>query len=74
MKCALCRNGHTKPGKVTVTLEKDGSVVIIKAVPAEVCENCGEYFLSDEVTQQVLDRARRARDHGTEVEILRFAA
>jgi YgiT-type zinc finger domain-containing protein len=73
MKCILCR-AQTHPGKVTVTLNRGETVVIIKGVPAEVCENCGEYYLSKEVTGIVLGRAEDAVAKGAEVEILRFAA
>ncbi len=48
--------------------------MILKQVPAEVCTNCGEYYLSSEVTAQVLKRAELAVKSGAEVEILRFAA
>lgn len=36
-----------------MTLERGGSVIVIKDVPAEVCENCGEYYLSEATTEKV---------------------
>jgi len=74
MKCVICKHGQTNPGLVTVTLEREESIVIIKKVPAEVCDNCGEYYLSDDITEQVLQRAEKAIDNGAEVEIIRYAA
>ncbi|XWK86375.1 MAG: type II toxin-antitoxin system MqsA family antitoxin [Phormidium sp.] len=74
MRCVICKYGQTNPGLVTVTLEREESIVIIKKVPAEVCDNCGEYYLSDEITEQVLQRAEIAIDNGAEVEIIRYAA
>jgi YgiT-type zinc finger domain-containing protein len=74
MRCLICKQGETRPGNVTVTLHRDETVVIIKAVPADVCENCGEYYLSQEVTSQVLKMAEDACRKGVEVEIMRFAA
>ncbi len=74
MKCSLCRQGGTSPGLVTVTLQRGDTTVIVKQVPAEVCENCGEYYLAQEVTEQLLARAEAAVKNGAEVEILRFAA
>jgi len=74
MRCVLCKHGDTRPGAVTVTLQRGGTTVITKDVPAEVCENCAEYYLSEEVTGQLLHRADQAVKCGTEVEILRFAA
>lgn len=74
MKCLLCKQGETKPGHVTVTLQRGGTTVILKEVPADVCENCGEYYLSEKVARQVTQRAEESVKSGVEVEILRFAA
>jgi len=74
MKCVICKHGQTQPGIVTITLQRDESIVILKAVPAEICENCGEYYLSELVTGRILQRAEAAVERGAEVEILRYAA
>jgi len=74
MKCILCKQGDAGPGKVTVTLQRGDTTVIIKGVPAEVCENCGEYYLEDTIAGQVLTMAEEAVRKNVEVEILRFAA
>jgi len=74
MTCVLCKHGETRPGEVTVTLQRGVTTVILKGVPADVCTNCGEYYLSEEVTGQVLERAELAVNSGAEVEILRYAA
>ena len=74
MNCVICRNGTTRSGTVTVTLQRADTIVILKQVPADVCGNCGEYYLSSEVTAQVLGKAESAVKSGAEVEILRFAA
>ncbi len=74
MKCVLCKHGDTKPGKVTVTLERGETIVIIKDVPADVCENCGEYYLNETVTEKILGMAEEAVKNNAEVEIRRFAA
>jgi YgiT-type zinc finger domain-containing protein len=74
MKCVICRHGETRTGRVTVTLQRGGTTVIVRDVPADVCENCGEYYLSEQVTEQLLARSEQAVKSGAEVEILRFAA
>ncbi len=74
MKCVLCRHGDTRPGKVTVTLQRGNAVIIIKDVPADVCDNCGEYYLSESTTRSVLHTAEESAKKGVEVEIIRFAA
>jgi YgiT-type zinc finger domain-containing protein len=74
MSCVLCRHGETQPGRVTVVLQRGNTTVILKQVPADVCENCGEYYLSSEVTGRVMDKAEAAVKSGAELEILAFAA
>jgi YgiT-type zinc finger domain-containing protein len=74
MECVICKHGKTQPGLVTVTLERDDCIVILKQVPADVCENCGEYYLSESVTEEVLNKAEDAVNKGAEVEIIRYAA
>ena len=74
MSCVLCKHGETRPGLVTVTLQRGETTVVLKHVPADVCDNCGEYYLSSEVAGQVMDRAEAAVAGGAEVEIVKFAA
>lgn len=74
MKCTFCKQGTTNPGNVTVTLSRQDTIVVIKNVPAEICENCNEYYLSEKTDGYVLARAEEAVEKGAEVEILRFAA
>ena len=74
MKCVMCKYGETQPGKVTVTFHRDDTVVIIKEVPADVCRQCGEYYVDDAITARVLAMAEEAVKHRAEVEILRYAA
>jgi len=74
MKCLLCKHGDTQSGEVTVTLQRGETTVIIKQVPAEVCRNCGEYYLSEQISKRILAMAEEAVRKGAEVEILRFAA
>jgi len=72
MECALCKVGATEKGKVTVTLERDGAIVLIKDVPAEVCTNCGHYYLSEEITRLVMDKGNAAIESGAELEVFKL--
>lgn len=74
MKCVLCRHGETAPGHVTVTLQRGETIVVLKEVPAAVCEQCGEYYLDEATTARVTELARAAVEHRAEVEVLRYAA
>jgi YgiT-type zinc finger domain-containing protein len=72
MECVICKNGTTSQGKVTVTLERNGSIIAIKDVPAQVCNNCGEYYLDAETTKEVLSKAEQAIQKGVEFEVIRM--
>lgn len=72
MECVICKNGTTNAGKVTVTLERGNSLIAIKEVPADVCDNCGEYYLSSEMTKEVLRKAEEAFGKGVEIEVIKM--
>ena len=74
MQCTICKTGKMKSGQVTVTLEREGSIIIIKGVPAMVCENCGEYTLNEMVTKYVMEKSECAVANRAEIEILQYAA
>ena len=74
MTCLICKTGETNPGTTTVTLERDNTVVVIKDVPAQVCDNCGEYYLSEEVSTGIYAIAEEAVKRKVEVEVLHYAA
>ena len=72
MVCALCKVGATENGKVTITLERDGAIILIKDVPAEVCTNCGHYYLSEEITRLVMEKGNTAIESGAELEVFKL--
>jgi YgiT-type zinc finger domain-containing protein len=74
MECVICKNGETEIGRVNVTLQRDDIAIIFKKVPADVCNNCGEYYLTEEITDQILKKAEDAIKNGAEVEILNYKA
>lgn len=74
MKCVICKTGDTRPGVTTVTLQRADTVVVIRDVPAEICENCGEYYLSESTAKRVYASADETARRHVEVEIQRFAA
>ncbi len=74
MKCTICKNGATSIGKVCVTFVRGTTIIVFKEVPAQVCPNCGEYYLDINVSKKILERASSAADAGTEVAIFYYAA
>jgi len=74
MKCVICKNGKTKSGNVTVTLERDSLTLVLKSVPAEVCENCGEQYVDQETAAKLLKEAEGAARDGVQVEVRSYVA
>ena len=74
MKCVICRNGEAQPGTATVTLERDGSVLVVKGVPASICENCGEEFLDEAVSSHLLEMGEESVRNGEKVNVRDYVA
>ena len=74
MKCAICKHGETYPGKATVTLERDGTTLVIKGVPAIVCSNCGEEYVTEETSARLLKSAEDAARAGVQVDVREYIA
>lgn len=74
MKCVVCKQGETRRGTATVTLERDGMVLVFKKVPAEVCEVCGEEYVDEETTVRLLAAAEEAARAGVQVDIREYVA
>lgn len=74
MICPICKSGHTQSGFASVTLEREGTTLLVKNVPAQVCDNCGEEFIDECASRNVLASAEEAVRNGVQVELRRYAA
>ena len=74
MKCVVCKHGKTRPGRVTVILERDSLTLVVKGVPARVCDNCGEEYTDEQVTERLLETAEEMARAGTHVDIREYVA
>jgi len=74
MRCVICKQAETRPGKTTVTLERDGTTLVVKGVPADVCANCGEQYLDEETTAQLLQTAVEAARARVQVDVREYVA
>ena len=72
MKCVICKVGETQRGKTTVVLVRENMTLVSKGVPAEVCQNCGEAYVTGNVGDQLLRNAESAVQSGVEVEVREF--
>jgi len=74
MRCPICKTGRTHPGSTTVTLERAGSTIVFKAVPAQVCDTCGEAYVDEPTARALLRDAEKAAAAGIELEVHRYEA
>lgn len=60
-KCFFCK-GNMTPSKTTYAVDLGATVVVVRNVPCEECDICGEKVISDTVMQQlekILDTAEQ---------------
>ena len=74
MKCVICRLGDMNKGLATVTLTRDALTLVVKDVPALVCDNCGEEYVDEQVTSRLLETAEEALKAGVQVDVRNYVA
>lgn len=60
--CPVCHGGHKQPGTATFTVDLGFGVVVVRDVPAQVCDLCGTDWLEDSVAETlelIVEQARR---------------
>ena len=74
MKCVICKYGETAPGFATLTLTRNAMTLVVRDVPASVCDNCGEEYVESEITERLLETAEHAARNGVQVEVRSYTA
>jgi YgiT-type zinc finger domain-containing protein len=74
MICHICRQGETREGTATVTLERDGLTLVVKGVPARICDNCGEEYIDESVAEHLLETAEEVAAGGTQVDVREYGS
>ncbi|MBZ5543139.1 MAG: type II toxin-antitoxin system MqsA family antitoxin [Acidobacteriia bacterium] len=72
MICIICKQAHTRNGKATVTLERGATTIIVKGVPARICPNCGEEYVEEDISAELLKSAEAAAKSGVQVDIREY--
>ena len=73
MKCIICKQGECHLGRTTVTLQRGEHTLVLKNVPAQICENCGEYYLSEDIAASLYQQAEKSIQRGAEIEVRQYA-
>jgi YgiT-type zinc finger domain-containing protein len=51
--CFHCPEGEYEPGTTTRTLEDGDTVLVVKGIPALVCDKCGDAAFSEKVSERL---------------------
>jgi len=71
MTCYMCK-GKTKELRKTYVATLEDCVIIIKNVPALVCEQCGEAYYTDEVAERLEQIVEKMRKFVEEVAVVEY--
>jgi YgiT-type zinc finger domain-containing protein len=72
MTCPTCQTGHTARGTATRTLERDETIIVVRHVPADVCDRCGAPFYAGAVVEQLLALLDEATGAGARLQVREF--
>ena len=64
MNCIICRQSELIDGFTSIPFERDEFRLLIKNVPAQVCPNCGEAIVDEDVAMQLIGKAEDAHAEG----------
>jgi YgiT-type zinc finger domain-containing protein len=67
-----CPEGEYQAGTTTRTLEQGDTILVVREVPALVCDLCGETAFSPAVSKRLEELLEEAMAAGTETEVRRW--
>lgn len=65
--CFYCKCDTVTPSVTTHVVTFDNCIIIVKNVPCEECEQCGEKYYSDEVMERLEIIVKKAKEIAGEV-------
>jgi YgiT-type zinc finger domain-containing protein len=74
MRCLLCNQAETIPGRTSVLLERSHLSLTINNIPARVCPICGEAYAEEAVVENILRQAEKMARAGGKVEVREYEA
>jgi YgiT-type zinc finger domain-containing protein len=72
--CFHCPEGEYKPGTTTRTLEDGDTVLVVKEVPALVCDKCGDAAFSEKVSERLEALITEAASTSVQFEVRHWRA
>ena len=68
-QCPLC-GGKVEQGRTTFTVDLKTGVVIVRNVPAFICTQCGEDWISNAISIKLEEITVRAKNQNTQLEMV----
>jgi YgiT-type zinc finger domain-containing protein len=72
MTCFFCK-GDVQDGLSTFTADRGGCIIVVKNVPAQICDQCGETSYSNMVTQKLEQIVQRINNSSAEVTVVSYS-
>ena len=70
--CFYCK-GNMKQGKTVFTVQYENCLIVIKNVPCQECEQCGETEIFDDVMKQLESLVDIAKKMMQEIAVIDYA-
>ena len=71
MNCGLCK-GNLTQGKANHIVDLKEGIIIIKDVPANICKQCGEYYVDTKIAMVLESIVDEVRKNKAEVLIINY--
>jgi hypothetical protein len=57
-----------------VTLTRESLTLVVRGVPAQVCEDCGEEYVDEEISKHLITTAEESARAGVQVDVRQYTA
>jgi YgiT-type zinc finger domain-containing protein len=70
--CIVCPEGRLEVSTFTKTMERDGTTLVVKEVPALVCDTCGDVGYTEAIGRRLDEMHKAARTAKVDMAIRSF--
>ncbi|CDB90882.1 ygiT-type zinc finger domain protein [Clostridium sp. CAG:253] len=71
--CMFCKCDTVTQSLTTHVVNYNGAIIVIKNVPCEECEQCGEKFYTDDVAEKLEKMVNTAKQMMQEIAVLDYS-
>lgn len=72
MTCFFCK-GNVQDGFSTFTADKGGCIIVVRNVPAQICDQCGEASYSNAVAQKLEQIVQHIKNSSAEITVVSYS-